>query len=168
MRTDQTGSNGLRVSDEVAFTLDQANGQAILHSSLALPILATQGKNDPELENYISQPIPIAYTLTGTNKTKRTAFESDTAGSIRTKPPGSVENSSTTIAATGYGVRRLTPTECARLQGFPDDYCDINFRGKPAKDAPKYRAFGNSMAVPVVRWILDRLCRVDAIRNERL
>lgn len=50
-------------------------------------------------------------------------------------------------------VRRLTPTECERLQGFPDGYTLINHRGKPAADGPRYKALGNSMAVPVMRWI---------------
>lgn len=54
-------------------------------------------------------------------------------------------------------VRRLTPTECARLQGFPDDYLDITYRGKPAADGPKYRALGNSWAVPCVTWIGQRI-----------
>lgn len=59
-------------------------------------------------------------------------------------------------------VRRLTPVECARLQGFPDDYLDITYRGKPAADGPKYKALGNSMAVPVMRWIGTRIAWVDA------
>jgi DNA (cytosine-5)-methyltransferase 1 len=53
-------------------------------------------------------------------------------------------------------VRRLTPVECERLQGFPDDYTDIPWKGKPAgqcPDGPRYKALGNSMAVPVIRWI---------------
>ena len=54
-------------------------------------------------------------------------------------------------------VRRLTPRECARLQGFPDDYLDITYRGKPAADGNKYKALGNSMAVPVMRWIGQRI-----------
>ena len=54
-------------------------------------------------------------------------------------------------------VRRLTPVECARLQGFPDDYLDITVRGKPAKDRPKYKALGNSWAVPCARWIGKRI-----------
>jgi DNA (cytosine-5)-methyltransferase 1 len=54
-------------------------------------------------------------------------------------------------------VRRLTPKECARLQGFPDDYLDITFRGKPAADGNKYKALGNSWAVPVVRWIGEQI-----------
>lgn len=54
-------------------------------------------------------------------------------------------------------VRRLTPTECERLQGFPDGWTDIPFRNKPAADGPRYKALGNSMAVPVMRWIGQRI-----------
>ena len=60
-------------------------------------------------------------------------------------------------------VRRLTPTECERLQGFPDGYTHITYRGKPAKDGPRYKALGNSMAVPVVSWIGQIIALVDAI-----
>lgn len=56
-----------------------------------------------------------------------------------------------------FGVRRLTPRECERLQGFPDDYTLIPHRGKPAADGPRYKALGNSMAVPVMRHIGERL-----------
>jgi DNA (cytosine-5)-methyltransferase 1 len=59
-------------------------------------------------------------------------------------------------------VRRLTPKECARLQGFPDEYLDITYRNKPAADGPKYKALGNSMAVPVMRWIGERIAMVEA------
>lgn len=54
-------------------------------------------------------------------------------------------------------VRRLTPRECERLQGFPDDYTLIPYRGKPAKDGPRYKALGNSMAVPVMGWIARKI-----------
>ena len=57
------------------------------------------------------------------------------------------------VFAPAMQVRRLTPTECCRLQGFPDDHCDITFRKKPAADGPKYRALGNSMAVPCMLWL---------------
>jgi len=62
----------------------------------------------------------------------------------------------------GASVRRLTPRECERLQGFPDDYTLIPWRGKPAKDCPdgpRYKAIGNSKAVPVVRWIGQRILK---------
>lgn len=54
-------------------------------------------------------------------------------------------------------VRRLMPVECERLQGFPDGWALITYRGKPAADGPRYKAIGNSMAVPVMRWIGARL-----------
>jgi len=63
-------------------------------------------------------------------------------------------------------VRRLTPRECERLQGFPDDYTRIPYRNKPAEDCPdgpRYKALGNSMAVPVMRWIGERIAKVEGI-----
>ena len=62
----------------------------------------------------------------------------------------------------GLQVRRLTPTECERLQGFPDNHTQIPWRGKPAADCPdgpRYKAIGNSMAVPVMRWIGRKIKR---------
>lgn len=57
----------------------------------------------------------------------------------------------------GMVVRRLTPVECERLQGFPDKWTDIPYRGKPATDGPRYKALGNSMAVPCMAWIGKRI-----------
>jgi DNA (cytosine-5)-methyltransferase 1 len=54
-------------------------------------------------------------------------------------------------------VRKTTPLEWERLQGFPDDYTLVSYRGKPAADGPRYKALGNSFAVPVVRWIGQRI-----------
>lgn len=69
-----------------------------------------------------------------------------------------------TLNATGVhgvadfmAVRRLTPTECERLQGFPDGYTNIQPNGKPTPDGPRYKALGNSMAVPVMKWIGERI-----------
>lgn len=61
-------------------------------------------------------------------------------------------------------VRRLTPVECERLQGFPDNFTAIPWRKKGAEDCPdgpRYKALGNSMAVPVMRWIGERIRLVD-------
>jgi DNA (cytosine-5)-methyltransferase 1 len=58
----------------------------------------------------------------------------------------------------GMAVRRLTPVECERLQGFPDNYTNIPWRKNPeSPDGPRYKALGNSWAVPVVRWIGSRI-----------
>jgi len=62
----------------------------------------------------------------------------------------------------GMAVRRLTPTECERLQGCPDGY--TNIREYP--DGPRYKALGNSMAVPCMRWIGERIQAVDTIISD--
>jgi len=66
-------------------------------------------------------------------------------------------------------VRRLTPNECYRLQGFPDNWGRIPWKGKPAEecpDGPQYKACGNSMAVPVMRWIGEQIARVELLHNQ--
>jgi DNA (cytosine-5)-methyltransferase 1 len=63
----------------------------------------------------------------------------------------------------GMAVRRLTPLECERLMGMPDGYTAIQYRGKPAADGPRYRAIGNSMAVPVMSWIGRRIISADTL-----
>lgn len=83
----------------------------------------------------------------------------DYAGALQANPGDSQFNGVWELAS---GVRRLTPRECERLQGFPDDYTLINFRGKPAADGPRYKALGNSMAVPVMSWIGKRIALVRA------
>lgn len=68
--------------------------------------------------------------------------------------------------ADGYTVRRLTPLECERLQGFPDGHTLIAWKCKPAEecpDGPRYKAIGNSMAVPVMRWLGERIEAADRL-----
>jgi DNA (cytosine-5)-methyltransferase 1 len=70
-------------------------------------------------------------------------------------------------APSHMAVRRLTPIECELLMGFPRNYTAIDYRGKPAADGPRYRALGNSIAVPVLRWIGERIEMVEALRKGR-
>ena len=58
-----------------------------------------------------------------------------------------------------HGVRRITPLEAERLQGFPDGWTDIPWRGRPAPDRLRYRALGNAMCVNVMRWLGERIAR---------
>lgn len=82
-------------------------------------------------------------------------------GGGQTNSPG--HNADQQVVATTSAVRRLTPRECERLQGFPDDYTLVPHRGKPMADGPRYKALGNSMAVPVMRWIGQRIAAVEAL-----
>lgn len=69
-----------------------------------------------------------------------------------------------TLVQGGYIVRRITPLEAERLQGFPDGWTDVPYKGRehPA-DSPRYRALGNSMAVPVMRWLGERIQLVEEV-----
>ena len=75
------------------------------------------------------------------------------------------DNAAHAAVAQAMTVRRLTPRECERLQGFPDDWTMIPWRKKPAEDCPdgpRYRALGNSMAVNVMAWIGEKIAGVEA------
>jgi len=90
----------------------------------------------------------------------------EVANTLNTNSNASGRN--TPMACVQMQVRRLTPRECERLQGFPDDYTAIprGKRRKLASDAPRYRALGNSMAVPVMAWIGKRIQQVSQIEPE--
>lgn len=93
--------------------------------------------------NNTKGPINVATACNAKGGTGRSDFESETFIVQR-------------------AVRRLTPRECERLQGFDDDYTLVVHRGKPAADRPRYKAIGNSIAIPVLRWIGRRILRVNA------
>jgi DNA (cytosine-5)-methyltransferase 1 len=81
------------------------------------------------------------------------------------QPDNSDTNAGPMVLPSTSGVRRLTPRECERLQGFEDDWTLVPYRGTPAKDGPRYKAIGNSMAVPVMNWIGKRIQMVEGLIN---
>jgi DNA (cytosine-5)-methyltransferase 1 len=122
-------------SEERAFTLAAAQDQFV-----AQPVAWSQEVADPLTANE-----GRTYTHEGSNN-------------FRTRNVQAVAQP----AATAMQVRRLTPVECERLQGFPDGYTNIPWRKKPeAPDGPRYKALGNSMAVPCMAWIGKRIAEVD-------
>jgi DNA (cytosine-5)-methyltransferase 1 len=114
-----------------------------------------------------------AYTLEARTVPQAVAFAQnqrdelrlmDVAGALASEPGMKQQ----TYLHTGWRVRRLTPTECERLQGFPDGYTAIPYRNKTAEDCPdgpRYKALGNSMAVNAMRWIGQRIQMVDAMET---
>ena len=97
----------------------------------------------------------------------RLDFESETfvAQPLRSNPYNNSDpgmEASMHVMSLGV-VRRLTPRECERLQGYQDDYTLVPYRGKPAADGNRYKALGNSMAVPCVSWIGRRIRMVEGI-----
>jgi DNA (cytosine-5)-methyltransferase 1 len=100
--------------------------------------------------------LPMAFTTEQTPK-----YNNDCALTLTKQSP--TGGGQPQAVATAAAVRRLTPRECERLQGFPDNYTLVPNRGKPAADGPRYKALGNSMAVPVMRWIGERIAKMEAL-----
>jgi DNA (cytosine-5)-methyltransferase 1 len=96
------------------------------------------------------------------------AFAQNTRDEVRLQngaDAGATSDMRPCVAST-TAVRRLTPRECERLQGFPDGHTLIPWRGKPddqCPDGPRYKALGNSMAVPVMAWIGRRIQLIDSL-----
>lgn len=106
-----------------------------------------------------------AVAFTASEQSNSYAWERDVYPTLNAQIPNDSSNLQQGVRH-GMAVRRLTPVECSRLQGFPDNYTRIPWRGKPAEqcpDGPRYRAMGNSMAVPVIGWILDRIQKFEAL-----
>lgn len=139
--------------------------------AVALPIntqIATRGGQLGERTGFgIGEPGEPAFTLQA-GHSHAVAFAQNTRDEVREMPyvgalAADAGMKQTSYVRTAMAVRRLTPRECERLQGFPDDYTLIPYRNKPAADGPRYKALGNSMAVPVMRWIGERIAMVEQI-----
>ena len=114
-----------------------------------------------------------SYTLEARNKVQAVAFMENQRGEVRTSEHanltvgGGKPGQGYPAALQGSAVRRLTPRECERLQGFPDDFTLVPYRKGMMADGPRYKMLGNSMAVPVMRWIGERIAIVDGMAIER-
>lgn len=150
--------NGLGVSGGPMYTLDTRADHAI-----AYPI-AFDGRQDP-----ISGPLPgalgaslpqaqcVAVDVRNLNETE------ELSGTLQSKNSGGYSLNYQNPIRIGYRVRRLTPTECLRLQGFPDKWLDI----EGASDSAKYKAVGNSVAIPCVEFIFSQIVKILSKMKER-
>ena len=152
------GPQGVDASDEgVMYTLTKADVHGV-----AQPIAfhATQdpvhGSVSPALGSnmYAGVMQPVGAFKSGQGAQSRSiGWDENVSPTL----PSNAGGNTTPALLSGMAVRRLTPRECERLQGFRDDYTLIPWRGKEAPDGPRYKALGNSMAVPVMRWIGERI-----------
>ncbi|MEM7698134.1 MAG: DNA (cytosine-5-)-methyltransferase [Verrucomicrobiota bacterium] len=141
------------VAPAIAQTVTAGFHKGLTQDQTLIPFDTTQithpeNRSNPQPGDLCHTPA-IAYTTSGGGSTRCTGFATGTLDT------GTDQNSR--IIQIERFVRRLTPRECERLQGMPDDYTLINFKGKPAKDSPRYKAIGNSMAVPKMRWLGERI-----------
>lgn len=115
---------------------------------------------------------PICFTQNTRDEVRLVGGDGSLSGALCSRPGAKQQSYVVQSAEVDHGavwrwpwiVRRLTPLECERLQGFPDGWTMIPYRGKPADecpDSPRYSALGNSMAVPVMRWIGERIAAVE-------
>ena len=137
-----TTGGGFDVAQPISFGAQMSNPQTDVNMVQTL-----QAKN----------PMAVAFATEQTPKASSDVAFTITKGS----PSGGGHPQAAMTAA--MQVRRLTPRECERLQGFTDDYTAIPYRNKLASDDPRYKALGNSMAVPVMRWIGQRIQMVKDI-----
>lgn len=145
----------------------RADGQTNAMAGVNLaPTLTSHAKKDPPLiypaEDSTGEDEPVTLQIRGGKPGggKSALIQHDMSATLST------HNTRTLITGDhekrDLTVRRLTPRECERLQGFPDDYTDIPYRNKEhAPDGARYKALGNSMAVPVMRWIGERIQMVE-------
>lgn len=135
IKTANTKANGINMSDEqVMYTLDTSGPHAVAPLDLRHLL-----RDDGSFGGLGSPGEPVGSLTCGV-----------TGGG---NPPAMAP-----LSAPCY-PRRLTPKECERLMGFPDGWTDIMFQGKPARDSLRYRALGNSMAVPVMRWLAEGILK---------
>ena len=109
--------------------------------------------------------VPILEAVAITQNGSGDVLTGDISTAMSTNQNASGRNTAKVL--TQMAVRRLTPRECEALQGFPSGYTQVPFRNKPAADGPRYKAIGNSFAVPVVRWIGERIDFISKLEPSR-
>jgi len=167
---------GKRVAGTITAGVGGSSGHHHRQGDLSTPLtLAIRGRGDGYDLEYRDDGIANAILTGGragigvgavafSENQRAEITPNDTAGSL--KSGGGKPGQGYPALHSGMSVRRLTPDECEALQGFPKSYTNITYRGKPAADGSRYKALGNSMAVPVMRWIGERIAMVEDIVNQ--
>ena len=145
---------------ETVFDMSHANSVIRATTGKCFTLTARMGTGGNQIPLVLSEPErfggghPEMTTVLSENGNDR-AVSDKVSPPLKTTTPTIVHDETHAMR-----VRKLTPVECERLQGFPDQWTRIPYRGKPADqcpDSPRYRAIGNSWCVPVVRWIGKRI-----------
>lgn len=135
-------------------------------TDVAQPLMAGGPVGGNQGGDFICQPPAVAYPINMQIATRHNSLGEGTGLGIgsETDPAFTLLRDHHHAVGTYSAVRRLTPRECERLQGFPDNWTMIPWRKKPAEqcpDGPRYKALGNSMPVPCMRWLGERIQQVE-------
>ena len=151
---------------EIVSTLDKSKTPAVAYGIRTANTSSNGWGIQEELTHTLDQAqgLAIASVTPYEQQGRRVQMSDGVAPTIMSNPKGGMKLEP---VFNQMQVRRLTPRECERLQGFPDDYTLVPHRGKPAADGPRYKALGNSMAVPVMKWIGERIQMVDGLVGKR-
>lgn len=152
------GDVRLQPTEEMANALQRSQTQAVCFTGDTTHALKAEGADASEDGTGRGTPVVAFLPLQGGRSMPVTPESPTLEAGTGNKSPA---------VFSGTVLRRLTPVECERLQGFPDDFTKIQWGRKSAEDCPdgpRYKALGNSMAVPVMRWIGRRIDAVDRIR----
>ena len=146
----------------VAYNITPSNSNKDYNAreaSYAQALTAGGGAPSARGGDIITEPLTLA--IRGRGDSHDLEYRQDGSSNAILTPNGGRAGMGVGAIAHGWAVRRLTPTECERLQGFPDNYTLIPWRKGEAPDGPRYKALGNSMAVNVMRWIGTRIQMVE-------
>lgn len=162
-RSDKNGPQGDGINEDLSFTLNTTNRHAVAYLPFnPTQVTSKQNGNNPQWDDpchTLSATDRPPHVICMADANAKAAIDEDLSGTLKVggEPPiAAIEQPPCLV------VRKLIPIECERLQGFPDGWTDIEFKGKPASDAARYKALGNSMAVPVMHWIGKQIARFDA------
>ena len=168
-RAGRSGANNFNTSGGLVGPADVNGGGQIAVAFDTTQVTSKTNRSNPQpgdaCHSLTSEGHAPAIAFTERGRDKGRTFESQEDIAYALCNPGSGGRThSRQLFTPMMAVRRLTPLECTRLQGFKDDFFDhVLYRGKPPADGPIYKALGNSMAVPVIAWIGKRIAQVDAI-----
>ena len=153
---------GIDISETLKTTCPPAVSFPTYEAAGSMISRTSSGGFSNSIDHAAAGYMAIAFQERGRDGGRSLEINGDLAYAM-TAPNGGGRAQERNILAPDMSVRRLTPTECERLQGFQDGYTLIPYRGRPAADGPRYKALGNSMAVPVMRWIGERIQMVESL-----
>jgi hypothetical protein len=167
------GGKGYLGQEDQAFTISATQDQQIaqpiavdtFNQTINERTSQTIGSSASDVNHYGAVLQPMAFPINTENMFEGSTSYGRTVGE-NNEPSFALTKAHSHAVGTNMAIRRLTPKECERLQGFPDDWTKIPYRNKPVDqcpDGPRYKACGNSMAVPVMRWIGERINLIESM-----